>query len=170
LSVFAQGQGLSSEGHVVKLLTRYREEYRTYAAASEASSADVCLHREALAAESDYLAAQAQALTGMIAGWSQLRAWTSWQKVRHEAETLGLGPIIARLEASGGNTLDVPALFERSFRRALLFAIIESEQVLRDFFGPEHEERIDRFRKLDDTLGELARAPRKPGAWRCDNY
>ena len=41
------------------------------------------------------------------------------------------------------------ALFERSFRRALLFAIIESEETLRDFFGPEHEERIERFRKLE---------------------
>jgi hypothetical protein len=92
----------------------------------------------------------------MIAGWSQLRSWTSWQKARQEGESLGLEPIITRLE-DGGNSLDVPALFERSFRRALLFAIIESEQALRDFFGPEHQERIERFRKLDDKLGELAR-------------
>lgn len=41
--------------------------------------------------------------------------------------------------------------------RSIGFAIIESEQVLRDFFGPEHEERIERFRKLDDKMGELTR-------------
>ena len=157
LGIFAQGQGLSTAGNILKLLTAYREEYRTYTTASEASSAEVCLHREALETEADYLASQSQAHAGMIAGWSQLRAWTSWQKARHEAETLGLAPIISRLEASGGSTVDVPALFERSFRRALLFAIIESEQVLRDFFGPEHEERIERFRKLDDKMGKLAR-------------
>jgi very-short-patch-repair endonuclease len=167
VGIFAPGQGLSAAGNVLKLLTAYREEYRTYTDAFEASAGEVCLQREALESEPDYFEAQSQALGGMIAGWSQLRSWTSWQKARHEAESLGLGPIIARLEAGGGNSPDVPgkslnapdvpALFERSFRRALLFAIIENEEVLRDFFGPEHEERIERFRKLDDKLGELAR-------------
>jgi hypothetical protein len=38
-----------------------------------------------------------------------------------------------------------------------LFAVIEQEKVLRDFFGHEHEERIDQFRKLDDKLAALAR-------------
>jgi very-short-patch-repair endonuclease len=93
----------------------------------------------------------------MIGSWTHLRSWTSWQKARHEAETLGLGPVVARLESFEGDSLDLKALFERSFRRALLFAIIESEQTLRDFFGPEHEERIERFRALDEKVSELAR-------------
>lgn len=167
LNTFMQGKGLSAAGNVLNLLTAYREAYRTYTAALETSAAEFGLHREPLETESDHLAALSQALTGMIGSWSQLRSWTSWQKARHEAETLGLAPIITRLEASGGSSadapdesarsLDLPALFERSFRRAFLFAMIENEQVLRDFFGPEHEERIGRFRKLDDKLGELAR-------------
>ncbi|HUS33771.1 MAG TPA: DUF4011 domain-containing protein [Verrucomicrobiae bacterium] len=157
INVFQQGQGLSSAGNTLNVLKTFREAYRTYAAASEASAAEVCLHREPLEAESNFLSAQSQAVGEIIGSWTQLRSWTSWQKACHEAETIRLGPIVTRLESSGGSSLDVTALFERSFRRALLFAIIESEQTLRDFFGPEHEERIERFCKLDDNVSELAR-------------
>ncbi|MGZ8921713.1 MAG: hypothetical protein ACXW3L_12090, partial [Limisphaerales bacterium] len=156
VSIFKQGHGLSTAGNAINLLTTYREAYHTYTAAFESSAAEVCLHREPLEAEPDYLSAQSQTVTGMISSWALLRSWTSWQKARHEAETLGLGPIITRLE-SADTSLNVKELFERSFRRALLFAIIESEQLLRDFFGPEHDERIERFRKLDDQVSELSR-------------
>ncbi|MGZ8899761.1 MAG: DUF4011 domain-containing protein, partial [Limisphaerales bacterium] len=157
VSIFKQGHGLSTAGNAINLLTTYREAYHTYTAAFESSAAEVCLHREPLEAEPDYLSAQSQTVTGMISSWTLLRSWTSWQKARHEAESLGLGPIIARLESSADTALNVKELFERSFRRALLFAIIESEQLLRDFFGPEHDERIERFRKLDDQVSELSR-------------
>ena len=157
ISIFQQGQGLSTAGNVLRILKTFREAYRTYAAGFDASAAEVCLHREALEAEPDYLSAQTQAVSEMIGSWTHLRSWTSWQKARHEAEIIGLGPVIARLESFGGDSLDLKALFERSFRRALLFAIIESEQTLRDFFGPEHEERIERFRALDEKVNELAR-------------
>ncbi|HEX7861422.1 MAG TPA: DUF4011 domain-containing protein [Verrucomicrobiae bacterium] len=157
LQIFQQGQGLSSAGHAVNLLKTFREAHRTYAIASEASATEVCLHREPLAAEPDFLSAQSQTFTAIIGSWTHLRSWTSWQKARHEAESLGLGPIIARLESFDGTSLDLKDLFERSFRRALLFAIIETEQTLREFFGPEHEERIERFRKLDEKVSELVR-------------
>ncbi|HEY6228929.1 MAG TPA: DUF4011 domain-containing protein, partial [Verrucomicrobiae bacterium] len=157
INIFQQGQRFSSAGNVLNVLKTFREAYRTYTAASETSAAEVCLRREPLEAEPNYLAAQSQAVGEIIGSWTQLRSWTSWQKACHEAQSIGLGPIVSRLESSGGDSLDVTALFERSFRRALLFAIIESEQTLRDFFGPEHEERIERFRKLDDKVSELAR-------------
>lgn len=70
---------------------------------------------------------------------------------------LGLASAIDRLESVDGHMIDVPALFERSFRRALLFGIIEKEPALRDFFGREHNERIERFRELDEKLATLSR-------------
>jgi len=55
-----------------------------------------------------------------------------------------------------GDALDIPTLFERSFRRALFFATVESEPTLREFFGSEHNERIDRFRDIDEKVANLA--------------
>jgi superfamily I DNA and/or RNA helicase len=70
---------------------------------------------------------------------------------------LGLAPIIEAFESPDGDTLDVPALFERSFRRALLFATIERDAPLREFFGHEQDRRIDRFRELDEKIAALSR-------------
>ena len=53
--------------------------------------------------------------------------------------------------------MDIPALFERSFRRNLFFAAIENEPNLREFFGREHNERIDRFREVDEKIAGLVR-------------
>ena len=70
---------------------------------------------------------------------------------------MGLAPVISELESPDGHSISLPDLFERSFRRALLFAIIELEPALRDFFGREHNELIARFRELDKKLATLSR-------------
>jgi very-short-patch-repair endonuclease len=98
------------------------------------------------------------ALTERVAdAWSKIREWCSWQKIRQEAIRMGLTPLVDNLESSEGAIIDVPGLFERSFRRALLFEIMERENSLREFFGNEHNERIERFRHLDEQLAKLSR-------------
>jgi superfamily I DNA and/or RNA helicase/very-short-patch-repair endonuclease len=61
------------------------------------------------------------------------------------------------MERPQSGSVDAPTLFERSFRRAFFFAVVDREPVLKAFFGNEHSERINRFRKLDDKLAELTR-------------
>ena len=63
-----------------------------------------------------------------------------------------------KLESPNGDFVDIPALFERSFRRDLFFATIESEPSLREFFGREQNERIDRFRDVDEKIADLMRS------------
>lgn len=116
---------------------------------------ELVLRREAVDQSADHIAAVRTLIERFESGWHQLRPWCAWQKIRSEAHRLGLTPLVARVEE--GATEDAPALFERSFRRALLFAAIEKDPTLRGFFGTEHGERIDRFRQLDDRLVQLAR-------------
>ena len=71
--------------------------------------------------------------------------------------TYGLSPIIEKLESSEGQGLELPGLFERSFRRSLLFASIEQSSPLRDFFGHEHTALIERFRDTDNKIAGLTR-------------
>ena len=156
-NLFAEPQSLAAGTPVNARLKAFRESYQKFTTALDAFAVEISWQVQALQTAPDYLGALHASLTGIVTAWPQLRFWTSWQRVRHEAESLGLAPIIARLEASAGNPPDLTALFERSFRRAFLFTIIEQEKVLRDFFGHEHEERIDQFRKLDEKLASLAR-------------
>ena len=138
-------------------LEDYRASLRRFSEAYETIAAGVTLRREPFDTAPDHLAA-VLALTGRIpAAWSRVREWCSWQKVRSEGMALGLSTLIEHLESPDAHALDLPALLERSFRRALLFASIEHSTALSDFYGREHIERIERFREVDEQLAGLAR-------------
>ena len=148
---YAAGTGIGNR------LAHYRETLRESTSALDAFSSHVRLRREGVDSAADHLSAVVALTENVSSGWDKIRDWCSWQKARHEGMGLGLASVIGQLESPDGNTLDLPALFERSFRRALLFAIIEGEPALRDFFGREHNERIERFRELDTKLAKLSR-------------
>lgn len=118
---------------------------------------ELAVRREAVDRSGDHVAAVRTLIDRFEAGWPQLRPWCAWQKIRSESLSIGLSPLVARVEEGEAAIDDLPALFERSFRRALLFAAIEKDPTLRGFFGTEHGERIERFRQLDERLVQLAR-------------
>lgn len=157
--------GLFGEGPAVYLagtsigerLVRYRDAMTRLGEAYEAFATEVRLRREAVETAADHLGAVQTLTERLTAGWGRIRDWCSWQKARHQGIALGLSPVIEKLESPEGHALELPALFERSFRRAVLFASIESSVALREFFGREHAERIDRFREVDERLATLAR-------------
>lgn len=138
-------------------LTRYGEALTVFEQVWGDLATEVKLRRDAIDAAPDHLAVVRTFAERVPAAWNQIREWCSWQRARRAALETGLQPVIAALESAEGATLDVPALFERSFRKALLFALIEREPTLREFFGREHNERIERFRELDEKLATLSR-------------
>jgi len=157
-NLFSEGPATYAAGTSIgDRLIRYRDALTRFNLALDTLAADVLLRREIVDKASDHLSAVLALTERVPTAWSKLREWCSWQKVRHEGLALGLAPVITQLESAEGNSLDVPALFERSFRRALLFATIDREPPLREFFGREHNERIDRFRRLDDRIAALSR-------------
>ncbi|MFA6270711.1 MAG: AAA domain-containing protein [Candidatus Paceibacterota bacterium] len=122
-----------------------------------AVSDELLLRRATLDGASDHLVAVNALIERFQAGWPHLRLWCAWQKVRAEALGMGLESLIEHFERSGVDPTDLPGLFERSFRRALLFAAIDKDPILKGFFGREHSERIEKFRLLDDRMSLLAR-------------
>lgn len=156
--LFTEGPAAYASGTSIgNRLIRYRDTQIKFNEAFTAFAADVRLQRDPLDTAHDHLTAVLTLTEQLPAAWPKIREWCSWQKARHEAQQIGLDPIIAKLESSDGHTIDLPTLFERSFRRTLLFAAVENESVLREFFGREHSERIERFRQIDDKLANLAR-------------
>lgn len=157
-TLFSEGPAIYAAGTAIgNRLARFRETQTAFVAAFDALAADVRLRRESVDLAPDHLAAVLAVTERFPAAWPKIREWCSWQKVRHESVDLGLGPVIAKLESPEGHATDIPALFERSFRRALLFATIENDVVLREFFGREHNERIERFRHIDQKIATLTR-------------
>jgi very-short-patch-repair endonuclease len=157
-SLFSEGPAFYSAGTAIgKRLARYRETQIAFITALEVIAAEICLRRDTLDSAADHLAAVLEVTERIPPAWGKIREWCSWQRVRRESVEIGLAPVVAKLESPEGNLLDIPALFERSFRRALLFATIEKEPALREFFGREHNERIERFRQIDQKIATLAR-------------
>ena len=138
-------------------LGRYRGAFARFDEAFDSWVREVHLQRNAYDAATDHFAAVRALTERLPIAWPKLRLWCSWQKARQEGLRLSLTPIITQLESPHGPTMDAPALFERSFRRAFFFAIIDLESVLREFFGREHTERIERFRHLDKMMATLTR-------------
>lgn len=157
-TLFAEGPtAYAPDTSIGELLARYGDALAAYENALDRLTAEVKLRRDSIDNATDHLAS-VRALTERLSkGWNQIREWCSWQKARQAAIETNLEPLIEKLESTEGAKVEVPALFERSFRRALLFALIERESVLREFFGREHNERIERFRELDEKLSSLAR-------------
>lgn len=157
--------GLFSEGPAAyapntpigERMNRFRDSWAAFNGTYERYANELRLRREALDQSSDCLAATLALTERVSIAWPKIREWCSWQKVRQQSVILGLAPVVEKLESAEGSAVDVPGLFERSFRRGLLFAIIEKEGVLREFFGNEHNERIERFRALDEQLAKLSR-------------
>ena len=156
--LFEAGPAAYAAGTIIgERMVRFRDTQAQFDAAFDAFASEVRLRRESLDAATEQLPAIQGLLQRIPSAWPQIREWCFWQKVRNEAVKLGLEPVVARLETLAGDGLDIPALFERSFRRDLFFATIERETALREFFGREHNERIDRFREVDEKIAELTR-------------
>jgi very-short-patch-repair endonuclease len=157
-SLFAEGPAVYATNTIIGTrLIRYLDTQAEFNAAFNALVSEVRLRRESLDSASDYFTAIQRVVQRIPSAWHQIREWCFWQKVRNEATKLGLSTVITKLESYGGEAMDIPSLFERSFRRELFFAVVEREDALREFFGREHNERIDRFREVDEKIAGLAR-------------
>ena len=139
-------------------LLRYREAQLDLNAALDHVTAQTGLRRESLEAAPDYFSAFHSLSERVTGAWPQMREWCLWQQARNQGVRLGLEPIIAELESAEGTTIKVPELFERSYRRAMLEAITESEPTLRWFSGQEQDDRIERFRGIDKRIATLTRS------------
>lgn len=95
---------------------------------------------------------------GIIAAAGRLRTWCAWRKVRDEALSCGLAPLVDAIETGGVAQGQVRRAFETNYARWWLNAAVDQDPVIRGFVSAEHEKRISDFRALDDRFTELTRA------------
>jgi very-short-patch-repair endonuclease len=157
-ALFAEGPTSFAVGTVNGgRLGNFAGAWDAFAQALDAVSSATLLNRVEIDRSPDFIGAAARLVERIAAAWRHIRPWCSWQKGRAVARDLGLGPLCEAIDAGTAPAAAAPDWFERSFRRALLDAILGSNDVLRGFFGHEHRERIERFRRLDEQVTKLTR-------------
>jgi very-short-patch-repair endonuclease len=86
----------------------------------------------------------------------RLHAWTGWRRVRDEAVRACLVPLVAALENESIAPGDALTMFEVGYARWFASTRIDEEPLLTHFMAGEQEDRIARFRQVDDRMGELS--------------
>ncbi len=85
----------------------------------------------------------------------KLHAWCAWRKVRNEAVSVGLEPLVLGIEQGTVELGKVHDAFETDYCRWWLNSVVDGDEVLRGFVSAEHEKRITDFRVLDDRFTDL---------------
>lgn len=94
----------------------------------------------------------------MIAAEPRLKAWCAWRKVRAEAISLSLAPLVAAMEVGAVAPAAALQTFETNYSRWWLNRAVDNEPVIRNFVSAEHEKRVGDFRALDREFADLTRA------------
>lgn len=86
----------------------------------------------------------------------RLKDWTDWRRVREQAIQAELSPLVDGLERGAIAPENAVETFETAYARWFAFTRIDDEPLLTHFTAGEHEDRIARFRELDDRVSELS--------------
>lgn len=106
-------------------------------------------------AEAGFAEQRARALA-VTANARRLRDWTNWRRVRDEAVDACLSPLVDAIEHSSIAPESAVDAFDTAYARWFAFIRIDQEPLLRHFMAGAQEDRILRFRELDDRMGELS--------------
>ncbi|MEL0636771.1 DUF4011 domain-containing protein [Marinomonas sp. TI.3.20] len=91
----------------------------------------------------------------ILAKQVELKSWCTWNKRKHEAQDVQLGPLVSALEAGTISAEEVEDAFEAAYCAWWSKALINEDNVLRAFSSPEHEKTIQNFQTLDQEFCQL---------------
>lgn len=83
---------------------------------------------------------------------SDLQNWCRWQQSCREAKAAGLEPLLALVESEALPLSGLRDAFEKAYRENFIWRLRNLSEVLRNFWGDEHQSRIERFRELDEQF------------------
>ena len=134
------------------------EYSRTYSLFSGALAEFERLAESPLSSSSPNLLEAAERDTALlIRNISGLNRWTAWLRVRKEALSLGLEPLVDALEQETVSPADTLPAFESAYARWWVEQALDDAPVLRTFNLAEHTDRLARFRELDDNSASLTK-------------
>ena len=105
----------------------------------------------------DALQAEVELVSIWIERWKEINIWCSWRRARREASRCHIEVIAAGLEQNLFPVSGAMDAFERAYADAWYTSVSSSEPILAQFLGSEREQRILRFRQIDDEVMLLTR-------------
>ncbi|WP_222184067.1 DUF3320 domain-containing protein [Geminicoccus harenae] len=84
-------------------------------------------------------------------------AWSQWVLAERQARSAGLGPVADAASAGTIAPGEIEAAFEAAHARWWADKVVSEDPVLRRFLPEAHEERITRFRELDEEIRTLSK-------------
>lgn len=87
---------------------------------------------------------------------NRLQAWANWQRIRYEAVSAGLKPLVDAIESHAIPSDQVASAFEAGYARWFASNLIDAEPRLRRFSSAMQMADIAAFRKVDDRVSELS--------------
>ena len=154
-----EGKGsLAREGEIGRRLLVYRSRHAALRAAID--ELNTVLAADSTKAWGDEhapsaLATASNAVADWIAGLGTLRIWCAWLRVREQAAKQRLVPLIDAYEKGELAAGDLSDTLERSFSEWWYSEAVSAEPVLAQFFSPEHQRKIEDFRRKDDDFTTL---------------
>ena len=94
---------------------------------------------------------------GWSAGTSQLKNWCQWNRIRKKAIERGFLPIVERYEEKEQNPDSFGNLILRSFYQYWVDGVRDEDPVLKTFFSPSFEDKIQEFRLVDSKYIALTK-------------
>ncbi|KIS44347.1 DUF3320 domain-containing protein [Kosakonia radicincitans] len=84
-----------------------------------------------------------------------LKAWSDWSRVREEAISHGLMPMLAALVHLDASDTSATEIFETAYCRWFASWVIDAEPLLHNFVPAEHMSDIEAYRQHTDRLAKL---------------
>lgn len=148
---------LQENGELTRRLQRFREALRIFRAAHQ--------HSGSLADNPELADRQSPAaldsIQSIVEAWRShsvwLRPWCQWNGLKRKATQLGLGAAIAKIEAGLIEPSHIAAFIDYCYQLSWLKETIDRNDILRNFSGSVHDNRIEQFRTADQQFQSLTR-------------
>jgi very-short-patch-repair endonuclease len=149
-------EALRPEGVIGREMLAYRQVWHALVEARQKLEAQLAIEPDALRSqEADCLGRLLDFYRALKPNLAHLREWSVWRRTRAEALKNQLGPLVAGFESGAFRHADLVRVFERSFYQWWFETAVAQAPVVRDFFGPEHDRQIKRFRGQDAAFEKL---------------
>lgn len=103
----------------------------------------------------DWYALMLEKANGWSANLDRLRDWSTWRRIRTQAEEAGLLSLLIPYEQGVVANEQLHTAFERGLYKSIANYIISRDERLQDFSGKMFEETIHRFKETDDLFAKL---------------
>lgn len=151
---------LKPDGSIGRVLLAYHASYKSFLELCDALGSLLDLDTDLAWGQGDDGNAL-PTIQNTLLGWSergpQLRDWCAWRRAREEAISLNLLPLVEAYEAGDCSSGELNDVFNRSYYYWWHTSIVSSEPVLAQFFSPDHERNIQKFRDLDKHYLKITR-------------